>query len=102
MRSESTRALGHPSDTNPTLGMALEARGRACRSGLAFAAFVLAAVMRPRLGIVRLAGCGPGEIGKGEVAEEIAGLLLELLLHFHERVGALLEVASHQALDRRP
>src|SRR5262245_40318753 len=103
MRSESTRALGQPSDTKPTLGTAREARDRALPSGLAFAAFVLAAVMRPRrLAVIRLAGAGPGEIGEGEVAEEVARLLLELLLHVHEGVGALLEVASHEALDRRP
>src|SRR5688572_29073841 len=103
MRSESTRAFGQPSDTNPTLGMAREARGRPGRSGLAFAAFVLAAVMRPRrLGVVRLTGARPGEIGEREIAEEVAGLLLELLLHLHEGVGALLEIAAHQPLDRRP
>src|SRR5688572_2929930 len=104
MRSESTSALGQPSETNPTLGGAApRARGRAPRSGLVFAAFVLAAVIRGRARRPGLALAGPaaGEIGEGEVAEEIAGLLLQLLLHFHEGVGALLEVAAHQPLHRR-
>src|SRR6185436_16141444 len=100
MRSESTSAFGQPRDTNPTLGTdaARGARLRPPRSGLVFAAFALAAVIGWRLrwfGVASLAGAAAGHGGEGEIAEKVAGLALQLLLHFHESAGALLEVAAH-------
>src|SRR5512134_2582429 len=106
MRSESTSALGQPRDTKPTAGMA--AAGRRCaavRSGLSFFVLVLGAVIRRRLrcsGLACLARAAARETGEREIAEQVAGLLLQLLLHFHEGIGALLEIAAHQPLDRRP
>src|SRR5512134_2931178 len=106
MRSESTSALGQPRDTKPTAGMAAPGRRRTvARSGLAFVVLVLAAVIRRRLrcsGFACLARAAARETGEGEITEQVAGLLLQLLLHLHEGVGALLEIAAHQPLDRRP
>src|SRR5688572_11745260 len=107
MRSESTSAFGQPSETNPTLAARPLERFEVVLTVLPF---LLAAA---RLGLVAflagfIRGLGvasrpvraAGEIGERKVSEEVAGLLLQLRLHFHERVGALLEVAAHQALDR--
>src|SRR5690242_11307032 len=105
MRSESTSALGQPSETKPTFGavprrLGLAAvfiavfilgRGRSC--GWARA---VCAVARRREWVVG------GEVRKREVAEQITGLLLHLLLHLQEGVGALLEVAAHQTLNCGP
>src|SRR5262245_41878505 len=97
MCSESTSALGQPSETKPTFGAA---RGFFdAKSALAFGAF--AASARGGLGIVLIGGEGRGEVGKLEGTEQVACLLLELLLHLQERLRTLLEVARHQALDRR-
>src|SRR5687767_13824653 len=93
MRSESTSALGQPSETKPTLGT--EATGTEGRSALVLAAFV-------PLGLVGIVRRGSAEVGEGEAPEEVARLLLELVLHVHERARALLEVAAHEPLDRRP
>src|SRR5215203_1626059 len=104
MRSESTSALGQPSETKPTFG----ARRR--RLGLAavfIAVFILGrgrscgwlrAVCAIARGHEWIVG---GEVREREAAEQIARLLLHLLLHFQERVGALLEITAHQALDCR-
>src|SRR2546421_8915968 len=75
MRSESTRALGQPSETKPTLGLLL--------------AFALVALAARR------------KTGEGEAREHVAGLTLHLLLELREHLLALLDVGLHQALHRR-
>src|SRR4051812_15705406 len=118
MRSESTSALGQPSETNPTLGAALlrlDAGGFFPGAVLVAVrgfstAFFVAVFILGRSGIVGLGGraiarrrkrVGGRKVREREVAEQVTGLLLHLLLHFEEGVGALLEVTAHQALDRR-
>src|SRR5262245_59733706 len=81
MRSESTSALGQPSDTKPTRGAA----PRAETSGLVFG-FVFAT---------------SGETGEGKAREHVARLALHLLLELREHLLALLHVGLHQALHRR-
>src|SRR6266436_6680695 len=76
MRSESTRALGQPSETKPTLGLLI---------GLALVALLLAR----------------GETGEGKAREHVAGLVLHLILELLEHLLALLHVRLHQALHRR-
>src|SRR3989337_1572348 len=80
MRSESTSAFGHPSETNPT-------RGTALRAGTA--------------GLVRIALAGLGKAGEGKAAEHVARLALHLVLELREHLLALLHVRLHQALHRR-
>src|SRR5678809_954119 len=127
MRSESTSALGQPSETNPTFGAApLRLRCFAGAAAVAVrwflgavtvaircfsAAFFVAVIILGRRRACGLAGgvfarrrrerVGSGEIREREVAEQVTRLLLHLLLHFEERIGALLEIAAHEALDRR-
>ena len=113
MRSESTSALGQPSETKPTLGAgvleatAFAVMGQRCRRrGAVPQPLVLAAVMPALsrlLGVVRrvFAAGAAGKLREREAAEQVARLLLQLLLHVHERARALLEVAAHQALHRR-
>src|SRR5258705_10555847 len=76
MRSESTRALGQPSETKPTFGALLVA--------LAFVALL-----------------ARGETGEGKAREHVAGLVLHLILELLEHLLALLHVRLHQALHRR-
>src|SRR5512138_3193717 len=71
MRSESTSALGQPSETNPTLGFVRVALVLASR-----------------------------EAGKGKAGEHVARLALHLLLELREHLLALLDVGLHQALHR--
>src|SRR6185369_5790783 len=80
MRSESTSALGQPSETNPTRGTALRAEG----SGFVRVALVLAS----------------RKAGKGKAREHVARLALHLLLELREHLLALLDVGLHQALHR--
>src|SRR5690242_2343282 len=101
MRSESTSALGQPSDTKPTFGVLFAIRR----------ARVFAVALRFALGLrifgCRLVACRReaririGKVGELECAEDIAGLLLQLLLHFQEGLSALLQIARHQSLDGR-
>src|SRR3990172_6223065 len=104
MRSESTSALGQPSETKPTLGAAL-GRARAISGAVFFAAFILGrGFAGVACGVIALRlreRIGSGEVGEGEGAEQVARLFLQLLLHLEECVGALLEIAAHHALDRR-
>src|SRR5438034_10134261 len=74
MRSESTRALGQPSETKPTFGLLV---------ALAFVALLAS-----------------GETGEGKAREHIAGLVLHLILELLEHLLALLHVRLHQALHR--
>src|SRR5689334_23393132 len=74
MRSESTSALGQPSETNPTFGTAL---------------LLFRIVLLPR---------EPGEL---EAGEHVARLALHLLLELREHLLALLHVGLHQALHGR-
>src|SRR5258707_15562118 len=73
MRSESTRALGQPSETKPTFGVLL-------------AAFALVALL------------ASGETGEGNAGEHVARLVLHLILELLEHLLALLHVGLHQAL----
>src|ERR1019366_10707029 len=108
MRSESTRALGQPSETKPTLGAAF-GRARAFSGAVFFAAFILGLGVAFRIACGTACGlivlrlreriCG-GKVGEGEGAEQVTRLLLQLLLHLEERIGALLKIAAHHALDR--
>src|SRR6185295_9255980 len=105
MRSESTSALGQPSETKPTLGAAAERVERALSGAIFIAAFILGSGVRGRstrvvvaLRLHKRIGSG-GKVGKWKVAEQIASLFLHLLLHFEEGAGALLEIAPHQSLD---
>src|SRR6266852_9654077 len=75
MRSESTRALGQPSETKPTFGLLV---------ALAFVALLAS-----------------GETGEGKAREHVAGLVLHLILELLEHLLALLHVRLHQALHRR-
>src|SRR5438309_11719778 len=75
MRSESTRALGQPSETKPTFGLLVD---------LAFVALL-----------------ARRETGEGEAREHVAGLVLHLILELLEHLLALLHVRLHQALHRR-
>src|SRR4030095_9626666 len=72
MRSESTSALGQPSETNPTLGF-----------------------VRVALALARR------KTGEGKAGEHVARLALHLLLELREHLLALLDVGLHQALHRR-
>src|SRR6185295_20090340 len=104
MRSESTRALGQPSETKPTLGAAavMEPCAGAGTLGLAFGlgTFVgLGFGLGRRL--TRESRVGIGEVRERECTEDVAGLLLQLLLHLEECLRALVEVAGHEALDGR-
>src|SRR3954469_4623707 len=76
MRSESTRALGQPSETKPTLGVLL-------------GAFALVALL------------ARGETGEGNAGEHVARLVLHLVLELAEHLLALLHVSLHQALHGR-
>src|SRR5438067_13887083 len=76
MRSESTRALGQPSETKPTFGLLV--------------AFALVAFL------------ARGETGVGNAGEHVARLVLHLILELLEHLLALLHVRLHQALHRRP
>src|SRR5512139_3702359 len=90
MRSESTSALGQPSETNPTFGgAAIGARWRAA-SGL-----------RPGLALVLLGG-RRAERRECEAGEHVPRLALQLLLHLREHGLRLLDVRGHQALHRGP
>src|SRR6185436_257098 len=71
-RSESTSALGQPSETNPTLGFVRVALVLASR-----------------------------KTGKGKTREHVARLALHLLLELREHLLALIDVGLHQALHRR-
>src|SRR5436305_1356761 len=97
MRSESTSALGQPSDTKPTLGVCFAIRwARAAASRLTFGLGVFGR------GLVALrleAGIRIGKVGKLERSEDITCLLLQLLLHLQEGLSALLQIARHQSLD---
>src|SRR5882672_7876170 len=75
MRSESTRALGQPSETKPTFGLLV--------------AFALVALLTR------------GETREGKAREHVARLALHLLLELAEHLLALLHVGLHQALHRR-
>src|SRR5438132_13710784 len=74
MRSESTRALGQPSETKPTFGLLV---------ALAFVALLAS-----------------GETGEGKAREHVARLVLHLILELLEHLLALLHVRLHQALHR--
>src|SRR6185436_317896 len=125
MRSESTSALGQPNETNPTLGIsaaglgiltavipcrteekaAREARPRAAlRNALGESAGFLLWLLEAvgiGVGCFRFGvGCLCAEVAEGEVAEDGARLFLKLLLHIEKGIGALIEVARHQPLDR--
>src|SRR5258708_39482585 len=76
MRSESTRAFGHPSETKPIFGTTL----------LLF-----------RIALALLAG----KAGEGKAGEHVPRLALHLLLELREHLLALLHVGLHQALHRR-
>src|SRR2546421_11318893 len=76
MRSESTRALGQPSETKPTLGLLV--------------ALALVALL------------ASGETGEGNAGEHVARLVLHLILELLEHLLALLHVGLHQALHGRP
>src|ERR1041384_914639 len=76
MRSESTRALGQPSETKPTFGALL-------------VAFALVALL------------ARGKTGEGKAREHVARLALHLLLELAEHLLALLHVGLHQALHGR-
>src|SRR5512135_1559441 len=84
MRSESTRALGQPRETNPMRGASL------------------AAVLGLLFGTARVFLLGTGETGEGKAREHVARLALHLLLELREHLLALLDVRLHQALHRRP
>src|SRR5438046_4470551 len=75
MRSESTRALGQPSETKPTFGLLV--------------AFALVALL------------ASGEPGEGKAGEHVARLVLHLILELLEHLLALFHVGLHQALHRR-
>src|SRR5690242_17611940 len=74
MRSESTSALGQPSETNPTFGLLV---------------FALVALLTS------------GETREGKAREHVARLALHLLLELAEHLLALFHVGLHQALHRR-
>src|SRR5437899_1274975 len=109
IRSESTKAFGHPSDTKPTRGscaswirlriigcfisgkaaqqFSTEDRGAALRCGRSTLLLVVGPALRRR-----------GERGKGKGGEHAARLVLHSLLHVHEELRALLEIAAEHAL----
>src|SRR5207253_11347375 len=72
MRSESTRALGQPSETKPTFGLLV--------------AFALVAFL------------ASGETGEGNAGEHVARLVLHLILELLEHLLPLLHVGLYQAL----
>src|SRR5262245_62051163 len=107
MRSESTSAFGHPSETKPTVGVlrppadARPAREAGCGSVACVTTWLRLAAVGLLVVALRVVG-GPAlgaraepaartEGAEREVAEQVAGLLLQLLLHLQEGVGALLE-----------
>src|SRR5690606_18738481 len=121
MRSESTIAFGHPSETKPTFGGVARLRRRADFSAGFIGRFRASSLsverkknaaarrrghsssglyrppatgQRRRLFLLRRALAAPlrGRAGEREVLEHVAGLRLHLLLHLHEQVLALLDV----------
>src|SRR6266571_9395369 len=96
MPSESTRALGQPSEMNPTFGAA------AIRmSGFFFLAGRLLLAGRLRAARRSAEPRHPGESGKGEAGEHVARLVLQLFLHLLEHVAALFHVRRDHGLHRR-
>src|SRR6266550_5052165 len=114
IRSESTKALGQPSDTKPTrgsrtscirlriIGCFMNVNGGAAQQfstepcaaapgcGSSTLLLVVGAALRRR-----------GERGKGEGGEHSTCLVLHALLHIHEELGALLEITAEHPLHRR-
>src|SRR5437773_5148819 len=111
IRSESTKAFGHPSDTKPTHGSrasCLRLRIIGCfinsRAAQQFSTDECGAALRCSRSTLLLV-VGPalrrrGERGKGKGGEHAARLVLHSLLHVHEELRALLEIAAEHALHR--
>src|ERR1700674_125484 len=112
--SESTRAFGHPSETNPTLGDAAAASGR----GRILAMAIQGAIVRCKKisAAMRMLQCfrasalfffvgrrlsARGEVGERKRGEQTACLILHALLHIHEQFSVLFEVVAEHALHRR-
>src|SRR5262245_20666755 len=103
MRSESTSALEQPSETNPILRAAAGMeRMPGIGSGFALGRRVLVGpCFRFAGAVARERRVRVHEVGELEGAEDVSRLFLQLLLHLEEGLRALVEVARHQALDRR-
>src|SRR5882672_192136 len=113
IRSESTNAFGQPSDTKPTrgsraswtrpriIGCFINVNGEAAQQSLTEERGAALPCSRSTLLLV----VGPalrrrGERRKGEGGEHAARLVLHSLLHVHEELCALLEIAAEHALHR--
>src|SRR5580765_1701973 len=127
MPSESTRALGQPSDTNPTLGVAGMRLSGAARTRLGETLFAFkrkwagtsgGKIPTPGSGLLVLAGrilaargrgvaglgtesLHPGEPGERKAREHRPSLVLKLFLHLCEDVAALVDVRRDEVLHRR-
>src|SRR5712691_5646291 len=126
MPSESTRALGQPSEMNPTFGATVirldetspqgehRARGVAfsikmrllCAlwgkiSGFFFLVGRLHVAGRLRAAWRSAESRHSGESREREAGENVARLALQLFLHLQEHVSALFHVRRDQALHRR-
>src|SRR3989304_6737448 len=106
MRSESTSALGQPSETNPTRGWTRGVcRTTGARRLVLFFPFRTRVLLR-RTGVRLLRARGRGLLRSGdqsrerEAREHRARLVLQLFLHLHEHVAALVHIGGGQALHR--